>query len=124
MKSVGEVIRQKRHEMNLTLDQLALLINSTKAYLSRLENNHIKRPGPDILKRLSKQLDISYNTLIRHSGYMEKDNSIRHIPNDSYIKASSIIKMNNEDIWIKEKKLSDKEQQRFLKMIKLFYNLD
>lgn len=63
--------------MNLTLDQLAKLIGSTKSYLSRNENNHIKKSWINPLKRLSKQLDIRYNTLIKHSGYMEKDEMIK-----------------------------------------------
>lgn len=126
MKSVGEIIKGRRIELNLTLEQLATLINSTKSYLSRLENNRIERPGTDILKRLSKQLDISYNKLIIHSGYMEKDTLDFPMPklsNDNLI-TSSIINIKGEDIWIKEKQLSDYEKQRFLKMVKIFYDLD
>lgn len=112
--------------MNLTQDQLANLIDSTKSYISRLENNRIERPGTDILKRLSKQLDISYNKLIMHSGYMERDSLDFPMPklsNDN-LQTSTIIIIKEEDIWIKNRKLSDYKKQRFLKMVKLFYDLD
>lgn len=126
MKSLGEIIKNRRLDLNLTLDQLAQLIDSTKSYLSRLENNRIERPSTDILKRLSKQLDISYNKLIMHSGYMEKDSLDFPMPklsNDN-LQTSNIITIKEEDIWIENKKLSDYEKQRFLKMVKLFYDLD
>lgn len=126
MKNVGGVIRQKRNEMNLTLEQLATLIGTTKSYLSRIENNRIERPGVDILKKLSKQLDIDFNTLMVYSGYIESPKQSKvdfNLPNDSIIKASSLIKVEGDDIWIRGQKLDIAEQQRFLKMIKLFYNL-
>src|SRR5699024_11569594 len=109
-----------------TLDQLALIIDSTKSYLSRLENNRFERSSTDILIRLSKQLDISYNQLIIHSGYMEKDSldfPMTKLSNDN-LQTSKIIMIKEEDIWIENKKLSDYEKQRFLKMVKLFYDLD
>src|SRR5699024_1567217 len=126
MKSLGEIIKNRRLDLNLTLDQLALLIDSTKSYLSRLENNRIERPSTDILKRLSKQLDISYNQLIIHSGYMEKDSLDFPMPklsNDN-LKTSKISILKEEYIWIENKKLSDYEKQRFLKIVTLFYDLD
>lgn len=126
MKSLGEIIKNRRLDLNLTLDQLAQLIDSTKSYLSRLENNRIERPSTDILKRLSKQLDISYNQLIIHSGYMDKDSLDLPKPKDynGNLQTSKIIMIKEEDIWIENKKLSDYEKQRFLKMVKLFYDLD
>lgn len=120
MNSLGKIIRKKRLDMNLTLDQLATLIDSTKSYLSRIENDHIERPGTDLLKRLSKQLNISYNTLIKHSGYMERDKM--EMP--PQIGIESIINVKNGSVLINGKKLDSKEQDRFIKMIKLFYNLD
>ena len=124
MKNVGGVIRQKRNEMNLTLEQLATLIGTTKSYLSRIENNRIERPGVDILKKLSKQLDIDFNTLMVYSGYIESPKQSKvdfNLPNDSIIKASSLIKVEGDDIWIRGQKLDIAEQQRFLKMI---YNME
>jgi len=127
LKHVGKVIRKRRNEMNLTLEQLATLLGTTKSYLSRIENNRIERPGVDILKKLSKQLDIDNNTLMIYSGYIESTKQSKadfNLPNDLLIRASSLIKVEGDDIWIDGKKLDLAEQQRFLKMIKLFYNLD
>lgn len=126
MKSLGEFIKNRRLDLNLTLDQLALLVGSTKSYLSRLENNRIKHPNTDLLKKLSKQLDISYNQLIIHSGYMDKDSLDFPKPKEynGNLQTSKIIMIKEEDIWIENKKLSDYEKQRFLKMVKLFYDLD
>src|SRR5699024_7998528 len=126
MKSLGEIIKNRRLDLNRALDQLAQLIGSTKSYLSRLENNRMERPSTDILKRLSKQLDISYNQLIIHSDYMEKDSldfTMPKLSNDN-LQTSKIIMIKEEDIWIENKKTSDYEKQRFLKMVKLFYDLD
>lgn len=127
MKHVGEVIREKRKEVNLTLEQLATLLDTTKSYLSRIENNKIERPGIDILKKLSRQLNIDYNTLMIHSGYIDPISPSKaefHTPNDRLIQASSLIKVEGDDIWINDEKLDIYEQQRFLKMVKLFYDLD
>src|SRR5699024_4678608 len=126
MKSLGEIIKNRRLDLNLTLDQLAQLIDSTKSYLSRLENNRIERPSTDILKRLSKQLDISYNQLIIHSGDMEKESLDVPMPklSNHNLQTSKSIMIMEEDIWIENKKLSDYEKQRFLKMVQLFYDLD
>lgn len=39
------------------------------AYLSRLENDAVKRPSPPVLHRLSEALAVPYDALMRLSGY-------------------------------------------------------
>ncbi len=39
------------------------------AYLSKLENDSVKKPSPHVLHQLSEALDIPYAELMRLSGY-------------------------------------------------------
>lgn len=91
MKSLGEVVRQRRLSKNLTLDQLAILIDSSKSYLSKLENNHIEKPKPSTLRKSAKQLDMEYNELVMHSNYVDKDTMSWKLPTATYYEIDSIL---------------------------------
>lgn len=60
---IGETIRKKRKELNLTQEKLAELIESDAYYISRIETGK-KKPGPKFLLALSNALDIPVDYLM------------------------------------------------------------
>lgn len=124
MKSLGEVIRQRRLEMNLTLEQLATLIDSSKSYLSKLENNRIEKPKPSTLRDIAKQLDMTYNDLLMHSNYVDRDETILRLPSGTHYEIDSILENKENIIMIQGKILTKDERGKLLKMVNLLFDLD
>jgi transcriptional regulator with XRE-family HTH domain len=68
--SIGNVLRQAREVRELTAVDAARAAGISGAYLSKLENDSVKRPSPHVLHQLSEALDIPYAELMRLSGYV------------------------------------------------------
>lgn len=124
MKSLGEVIRQRRLSMNLTLDQLATLIDSSKSYLSKLENDLIEKPKPSTLRKVAKQLDMNYNDLLLHTSYVDKDETSWITPSATYYEIDSILENTENVVMLQGKILEKGEREKLLKMVKLLFDLD
>ncbi|WP_340084231.1 helix-turn-helix transcriptional regulator [Siminovitchia sp. FSL H7-0308] len=124
MKSLGEVVRQRRLSKNLTLDQLAILIDSSKSYLSKLENNHIEKPKPSTLRKIAKQLDMEYNELVMHSNYVDKDTMSWKLPSATYYEIDSILEDKKNIIMVQGKILEKGEREKLLKMVQLLFDLE
>jgi len=60
----GEKLRSRRNELGLTLDALADMIGSKKAYVWQLENKKPAKPSGELLIKLAKALEISAEYLI------------------------------------------------------------
>jgi transcriptional regulator with XRE-family HTH domain len=73
-RSFGGAIRQARDVRGLSAVEAARHAGISPAYLSRLENDSVKRPSPPVLHRLSEALGVPYEELMRLSGY--------HVPAD------------------------------------------
>lgn len=64
--SLGKIIRQKREEMNLTLDEVARRIGYSKPYLSTIETDRVKNPPADeLLARLEQLLQFDQGFLVQ-----------------------------------------------------------
>lgn len=74
--NIGEYIKYLRQTKKLSLNQLALYSNVSNAHISRIENGK-RKPSPDILKKLSIHLDVSYEELLKKAGYLD-DSRISH----------------------------------------------
>lgn len=61
--SVGNVIRAKRKELNLTQAQLAEAISSDEYYISAIETGR-RKPGSKFLVALSNALGVSADSLL------------------------------------------------------------
>ncbi len=61
---VGEIIRAKREESNISLVSLARELDISPGYLSQIENGLKKNPNLDILLKLTKRLDIDLAMLL------------------------------------------------------------
>lgn len=64
MPILGKKIRKARKGMELTLDQLARRIGSTKSYVWELENKPKSRPSADKIFKLASALDVTAEYLI------------------------------------------------------------
>jgi len=67
--SIGAALRQAREVRELTAVDAAVAAGISPAYLSKLENDAVKKPSPHVLHQLSIALAIPYAELMRLSGY-------------------------------------------------------
>lgn len=77
--SLGQIIRQKREKLRLTLDDVSSKAGFSKPYLSTIETGKVKNPpGDELLKRLEGILRFEQG-LLRHIAHMERmPPDIRH----------------------------------------------
>lgn len=67
---VGEFIRMQRERANLSLRRLADRAGISNPYLSQIERG-VRKPSAEILKRISRALSISAETLYTRAGLIE-----------------------------------------------------
>ncbi len=69
--SLGQIIRKKREQLNLTLDEVSNRISFSKPYLSTIETGKVKNPpGDELLTRLEKILEFEPGLLL-HIAHIE-----------------------------------------------------
>ena len=73
--SIGAVLRRAREVRKLSAADAARAASISPAYLSKLENDAVKRPSPHVLHQLGRALAVPYAELMRLSGY--------HVPGES-----------------------------------------
>ena len=70
--SLGQIIRNRRHELDLTLDEVSAKTNFSKPYLSTIETGKVKHPpSDDLLRKLEDVLQFSPGTL-RHAANIDR----------------------------------------------------
>lgn len=69
VQSFGGVLRQAREVRELSAVDAARAAGISPAYLSKLENDAVKKPSPPVLHRLSEALSVPYAELMRLNGY-------------------------------------------------------
>jgi transcriptional regulator with XRE-family HTH domain len=67
--SFGAVLKRAREVRELSAGDAARAAGISAAYLSKLENDAVKRPSPLVLHQLSEALQLPYAELMRLSGY-------------------------------------------------------
>ncbi len=67
--SLGAVLRQARDVRELSAADAARAAGISAAYLSKLENDAVKKPSPHVLHQLSEALTLPYDELMRLTGY-------------------------------------------------------
>ncbi len=68
--TIGVALRQAREVRELSAVDAARAAGISAAYLSKLENDAVKRPSPQVLHRLSEALSVPYADLMRLTGYL------------------------------------------------------
>jgi phage repressor protein C with HTH and peptisase S24 domain len=70
--SLGQIIRDKREQLDLTLDEVSNRVGFSKPYLSTIETSKVKNPPSDeLLRRLEKVLKFERGLLL-HMAHMER----------------------------------------------------
>ena len=70
--SLGRIIREKREQLNLTLDEVSNRVGFSKPYLSTIETGKVKNPPSDeLLTKLEKMLEFESGLLL-HIAHMER----------------------------------------------------
>lgn len=78
MLTVGQIVRQRREAMGLTLEALAREIDATKSYLSMIENHRVENPpSAQLLSKLEKALGISDGELMRAADWQSTPAPVR-----------------------------------------------
>lgn len=69
--ALGKIIRNKREQLNLTLDEVSAAVSFSKPYLSTIETGKVKNPpSDDLLIKLEKILQFDTGLLV-HIAHME-----------------------------------------------------
>jgi transcriptional regulator with XRE-family HTH domain len=69
---LGEFIKAQRVRANLSLRRLAEKSGISNPYLSQIERG-IRKPSAEILKNLSRALEISSNSLYKRAGLIDEE---------------------------------------------------
>jgi repressor LexA len=70
--SLGQIIRKRREELGLTLDEVSAKVGFSKPYLSTIETSKVKNPPSDtLLSRLEEVLRFDAE-LLQHIAHMER----------------------------------------------------
>ncbi len=67
--SLGEIIRQQRVTMRLTLQELATMSGVSSSYLGRIENRE-RSPSARVLRKIAQPLGFEENELFTLAGYL------------------------------------------------------
>lgn len=107
---IGERILEARTRRNLTQEELAERVGSVASYISNIERKN-KCPSLSLLRKIVKELDVSYDYLLMDDFDMDKQLEIKY-----------------KDMFREIKKLDKKTQQEFFsvaeKIIKSFKNIE
>lgn len=78
MRTVGQIIRDRREALGLTLGALAQEVGATKGYLSMIENHRVERPpSATLLAALEKALGITDGELSRAADWANTPQNVR-----------------------------------------------
>jgi transcriptional regulator with XRE-family HTH domain len=71
MKSLGATLKEARERNNLTLRQVDMATGVSSAYLSQLENDHVKNPSAGILYKLATLYGEQLTELMKAAGVIK-----------------------------------------------------
>lgn len=116
--NLGQFIKQKRLEKNLTMEQLGSAIGKNKAFISRLENNKVKTLKNDVIEPLANALCIPVIALFE--GFDENGNSkdtVQQVTRKEFI-------YEVKELLTKTTDLSDQQKQYLLNTLDIVCNED
>lgn len=73
MATLGAIVLTARERAGLSQQELAKRLGVGQSRISQLEKNEIKRPNPDLLEGLERELGISRRTMNIALGYLPED---------------------------------------------------
>lgn len=81
--SLAVMLKQAREVRGLSAVDAARAAGISAAYLSKLENDAVKKPSPHVLHQLSEALTLPYAELMRLTGY--------RVPGESQANAGDMV---------------------------------
>lgn len=81
--AIGRLLKRTRQVRALSATDVARAAGISAAYLSKLENDAVKRPSPLVLHQLSDALGVPYAELMRLCGY--------RVPGDTDTRAADTV---------------------------------
>lgn len=120
----GSYLKRIRKEKKLTIRQLELYSKVSNAYISQMERGERGVPSPEILKKLSKPLGVSYEDLMMAAGHLTTDEELDIIIDGhkkfiDYANDEENKKYKNDIIREANKLLSDENMKKFINEIDL-----
>lgn len=118
---IGAYLRRVRKAKGFTLREAAKRSGVSHPYLSQLENGKNDKPSPEILRKLSSTLDVSYLELMTKAGYNDYEGYslieafggvARSTPQNKTFDIHAILNM-NADVYFQDK-LLNKDDKEFL----------
>ncbi|MBN1531313.1 MAG: response regulator [Spirochaetes bacterium] len=76
MEELGPVIKAARERIPLSLKEAEVKSGISNAYLNQIENGHITRPSPEILRRIGELYGIPYEVLLDKAGHPVPDEAL------------------------------------------------
>ena len=120
MKNLGTIIKEKREEKNISIRELAKIIKTDYSGLSKIENGKTKKPSPEILFNLCKELDLNFLNLLKTAGYTNIEIlNITNIGMNLFVSVKAISILGKDKL---EKYCVDKEEGTFLDIKKILEN--
>ena len=96
--NISNLIKQKRIQKNMTMEELASILGVTHATISRLESGKIKKIRPDKAPLLAKYLEIPLETLISEKNQKFLEESTNFLNKNNYTNCIIQDGMNNIQI--------------------------
>lgn len=106
--NLGQFIKQKRQEQNLTMEQLGKAIGKDKSFVSRLESNKVKTLKNDVIEPLASALRIPIVALFE--GFDENGNKKDNIEQVSPEEFANEVKL----LLSKTNNLTEQQKQHLL----------
>jgi transcriptional regulator with XRE-family HTH domain len=112
----GAVVRSARSVRGLSSTETARGAGISPAYLSRLENDAVKRPSPEVLHRLAEVLGVPYAELMMLVGYRVP--GVEDIPDPARLDATIFTDLTDDEreelieylAWYRERKRSRRDR--------------
>jgi len=90
----GTLLRKLRQKRGLGVNQLAGYVGISGAEISRIERGERKKIDPNLLKKLAPKLDVTYEYLMIHAGFLP--NKIAE-PEAEYSSSSDLLSNLSQD---------------------------
>lgn len=121
METLGTTLKAAREKLNLTLRDVDKATGISSAYISQLENDHVKNPSASVLYNLAEAYGLQMDDLLRAAGIMKAESG----NSSSVVTKSANTGSNAEDedlakrIAFYAKNLTNDQQEELIEFIKM-----
>jgi HTH-type transcriptional regulator, competence development regulator len=124
MATFGATLKAAREKLNLTLRDVDKVTGISSAYISQLENDHVKNPSASVLYNLAEAYSVPLNDLLKAAGIMKSGTGSSSAPNLEGKKDGATDDDLAKRIAFYAKNLSNDQQQELIEFIKMKIKLN